>query len=144
VLPIGMALCDQGSVIDTPNLDSMKDAAQALLDAGFEITAEIPDDQKAFGNAMLDLEASDLVVRMVIDRSKREVRIGAASARDAMVDLGPALAQLDAPNPGAVWPTFDEAVQALLLHRASLPGAIGPARAGPPAIGTQKLLRRRR
>jgi hypothetical protein len=114
--------------MDTPNLDSMRDAAQVLLEAGFQVTAEIADDPKFFGNAMLEFQASDLMVRMVVDRSKREVTIASTSAPNEIVDLGPVLTHLHVPNPGTPWPTFREAVDALLLHRSSLPDAIGPAR----------------
>jgi hypothetical protein len=66
---------------------------------------------------MLELEASDLKVRMVVDRSRREVMVASMSAPNRWVDLGPVLTRLQVPNPGTAWPTFGEAVEALLVHR---------------------------
>jgi len=113
---------------NSPNLELMKDAARILVAAGFEITGEWPDDERSFGNAMLELSATDLIVQMIVDRSRREVMIAPNSHPSQKVDLGPALTQLGIVNPGSAWPTFTEATSLFFEHRAQLPGVIAPAR----------------
>lgn len=126
---------------DLPNFELMMESAQDLIAAGFEITGEMPDDERVFGNAILELMSSDLVVRMMVDRSRREVTIAPRDAPSQKVDLGPALAQLGIANPGSAWPTFTEAINLLIEHRARLPTAIAPARHAQLQYWEEKLKR---
>src|SRR5689334_8267127 len=84
--------------METPNYEAMLQAAQPLLAHGFRITEQLPDNQEVFGNAMLELTADDLVVRLIVDRLKRQVQVAPADAPEERADLGPVLGQLGSSN----------------------------------------------
>lgn len=113
---------------DASNFEDMFEAAQPLIEGGLKITCAMPDNRQVFGNALLELTGDDLIVRLGVDRSQREVSIAHPNAPDQLVDLGPALTQIGIPNPGVSWPTFAAAVVAILENRRRLPSAIQPAR----------------
>jgi len=114
---------------ESPNYQAMVKAAEPLLAAGFKVTRLMPDDKKSFGNALLELTSTDLVVRLSSDRSIRELIIASTQNPAVEIDLGPILVELGVTEaPGASWATFDSAVVALLAHRNELPAAIPRAR----------------
>src|SRR5450432_3203067 len=115
-------------MVETPNYDAILKAAQPLIDAGFEIEEEIRDDQRAFGNALLVLTAQDLAVRLSWERGERLVDIAFPDDVTDFVGLHGALGQIIDHVGRGPWSSYEEAVQEVLAHRASLPSAIAPAK----------------